>query len=208
MTPRSHGQSSIAGIRSAYYMARVTVALVIGSLNRKDTAEEQGGPMKAIVLSMVLSVGFLVVSVVAMRRQRLREQAALLWLSVSLVMVFVSATLPIHLLDRVSHFVGIAYPPDLVLLLAVLFLMVLVFHLSLSLARLSAKQTALVQEIGLMTTMTPIGDTGPTTPSRPTSDRGEARRRSPPDGSQEAGDQAVEDVVLRHQARVAGRRRP
>ena len=111
--------------------------------------------MKAIVLSLVLSVGFLVVSVVAMRRQHLREQAALLWLLVSLVMVLVSATLPTHLLDRVSHLVGIAYAPDLVLLLAVLFLMVLVFHLSLSLARLSAKQTALVQEIGLMTAMTP-----------------------------------------------------
>jgi len=111
--------------------------------------------VRAIVLAMVLSVGFLVVSVVAMRRQQLREQAALLWLSVSFVMVLVSATLPIHLLDRVSHLVGIAYAPDLVLLLAVLFLMVLVFHLSLSLARLSAKQTALVQEIGLMTAMTP-----------------------------------------------------
>jgi glycosyltransferase involved in cell wall biosynthesis len=37
MTPRSHGQSSIAGLRSAYYMARVTVALVIGSLNRSDS---------------------------------------------------------------------------------------------------------------------------------------------------------------------------
>ncbi len=111
--------------------------------------------MRAIVLSLVLSIGFLVVSVIAMRRQRLREQAALLWLLVSLVMVFVSATLPIHLLDRVSHLVGIAYAPDLVLLLAVLFLMVLVFHLTLSLARLSAKQIALVQEIGLMTAMTP-----------------------------------------------------
>ncbi len=118
--------------------------------------------MKAIVLSMVLSVGFLAVSVIAMRRQRLREQAALLWLAVSFVMVFVSATLPFHLLDRVSHLVGIAYAPDLVLLLAVLFLMVLVFHLSLSLARLSAQQTQLVQEIGLMTATTPAGASTPT----------------------------------------------
>jgi len=39
MAPRSHGQSSIAGLRSAYYMARVTVALVIGSLNRKGTSK-------------------------------------------------------------------------------------------------------------------------------------------------------------------------
>jgi hypothetical protein len=111
--------------------------------------------MRAFALSMILSLGFLALSVVAMRRQRLREQAALLWLLVSLVMVFVSATLPIHLLDRVSHLVGIAYPPDLVLLLAVLFLIVLVFHLSLTLDRLSTKQTALVQEIGLLTAVTP-----------------------------------------------------
>ncbi len=34
MTARSHGQSSIVGVRSAYYMARVTVALVVGGLNR------------------------------------------------------------------------------------------------------------------------------------------------------------------------------
>jgi glycosyltransferase involved in cell wall biosynthesis len=44
MTPRSHGQSSIAGIRLAYYMARVTVALVIGSLNRKDTSKPKEAP--------------------------------------------------------------------------------------------------------------------------------------------------------------------
>jgi hypothetical protein len=112
--------------------------------------------MRAFALSMILSLGFLALSVVAMRRQRLREQAALLWLSVSLVMVFVSATLPLHLLDRVAHLVGIAYPPDLVLLLAVLFLIVLVFHLSLSLDRLSTRQTALVQEIGLLTAVTPL----------------------------------------------------
>lgn len=36
MTPRTHGRSSIAGIRSAYYMARVTVALVVGSLSSSD----------------------------------------------------------------------------------------------------------------------------------------------------------------------------
>ncbi|MGD0381279.1 MAG: DUF2304 domain-containing protein [Acidimicrobiales bacterium] len=131
--------------------------------------------MRAIVLSLVLSIGFLAVSVFAMRRQRLREQAALLWLLVSLVMVFVSATLPFHLLDRVSHLVGIAYAPDLVLLLAVLFLMVLVFHLTLSLARLSAKQIALVQEIGLMTAMTPSSlgtdtDQGGEEPPPPTGD--------------------------------------
>jgi glycosyltransferase involved in cell wall biosynthesis len=44
MTPRSHGRSSIAGLRSAYYMARVTVALVVGSLNRTDKSKNKEAP--------------------------------------------------------------------------------------------------------------------------------------------------------------------
>jgi len=41
MSPRGHGQSSIAGFRSAYYMARVTVALVIGTLNEERPTEKE-----------------------------------------------------------------------------------------------------------------------------------------------------------------------
>jgi hypothetical protein len=44
MVPRTHGQSSIAGMRSAYYMARVTVALVVGSLSNRDTSESKEAP--------------------------------------------------------------------------------------------------------------------------------------------------------------------
>jgi glycosyltransferase involved in cell wall biosynthesis len=36
MSARAHGKSSIAGAKSAYYMARVVLALVIDSLNRKE----------------------------------------------------------------------------------------------------------------------------------------------------------------------------
>ncbi len=105
--------------------------------------------MRAFVLSMFLSLGFLALSVSAMRRRHLREQPALLWLGVSAVMVFFSATLPLHLLNHLAQLLGIAYPPDLLLLLAVLFLFVLVFQLSLSLDRLSANQTTIAQEVGL-----------------------------------------------------------
>ena len=111
--------------------------------------------MRAIVLSLTLSLAFLVFSVVAIRRQRLREHQAVLWLLVGFLMVLLSATLPLHLLDHVAHFVGIAYPPDLLLLLGLLFLVVLVFQLSIALARLSAKQTLLVQEMGLRNAQDP-----------------------------------------------------
>lgn len=123
--------------------------------------------MRAFALSMVLSAGFVALSVSAMRRHRLRERVALLWLGVSIAMVLLTATLPFHLLNHVARLVGIAYPPDLLLLLAVLFLFVLVFQLSLSLDRLSARQTTIAQEVGL-------ASAGP--------------RRYPPDGDRETGD--------------------
>lgn len=106
--------------------------------------------MRATILALAVSLGFFLLSLHAIRRQRLRERQALLWLGVCLLMVLLSATLPLHVLDRISHFVGIAYPPDLILLVAVLFLVALVFQQALALARFTAKQTVLVQEIGLL----------------------------------------------------------
>lgn len=120
--------------------------------------------MKTTILSLVISLGFLLTSIRAMRRNHLREQVALLWLMVSIVMVFFSATFPFHVVDSLARLVGIAYPPALILLLAVVFLIVLVFQLSLSLSTLAAKQTRLVQELALLaserTDSARGGDTG------------------------------------------------
>jgi hypothetical protein len=133
--------------------------------------------MRSFILSLVISIGFLLLSVIAIRHRRLHDQAAVLWLVVSLVMVFLSLTLPLHLLDHVAHLVGIAYPPDLLLLVAVLFLVVLVFQLSVSLARLSAKHTTLVQDIGILTTRPPE------MPGEATDHASEEDARSDPVGS-------------------------
>ena len=67
--------------------------------------------MKLFVVAMVISLGFLSLTVLAIRRRRLRDQAAVLWLAVSLVMVLCSLALPLHLLDHVSHVIGIATRP-------------------------------------------------------------------------------------------------
>ncbi len=111
--------------------------------------------MRAFILAMAISLGFLILSITAIRKRRLRDQAAVLWLAVSVAMVLFSLALPFSLLDRVSHAVGIAYGSDLLLLLAVIFLVVLVFNLSVSLAALKQTQTALVQEIALMRVAAP-----------------------------------------------------
>src|SRR5450759_1720757 len=111
--------------------------------------------MRLFALSLVVSIAFLALSVRAIRRHRLSEHTAMLWLGVSLVMVFLSATLPFHLLDRAARFVGIAYPPDLILLIAVLFLFAFTFQLSMGQAQLNEKNTKLAQEIGILTATPP-----------------------------------------------------
>ncbi len=127
--------------------------------------------MRLFGLSLVVSIAFLALSVRAIRRHRLSEHTGMLWLGVSLVMVFLSATLPFHLLDRAARFVGIAYPPDLILLIAVLFLFAFTFQLSMGQAQLNEKNTKLAQEIGILTATPPqpprasssAGDEGPDT---------------------------------------------
>jgi hypothetical protein len=111
--------------------------------------------MKTFALSMLLSIAFLVGSLFAMRRQRLREQTAILWLLVSVAVVFMSVTLPFHLLDDVSRLVGVGYGPTLIFVIAMLFLTVLVFHLSVAHDRLRSNQIALVQQLGLLTAPPP-----------------------------------------------------
>ncbi len=107
--------------------------------------------MRFTIFAVALSLGFLALTIRAIRRRSLNEQAAMLWLSVSIVMVALSATLPTHLLDRAARIVGVAYPPELLLLLAALLLVVLVFHLSLIQAKLQTKVTRLTQELGFLT---------------------------------------------------------
>ena len=68
--------------------------------------------MRAFILAMACSLGFLILSITAIRKRRLRDQAAVLWLAVSVAMVLFSGA-PVSLLDRVSHAVGIAYGSDL-----------------------------------------------------------------------------------------------
>jgi hypothetical protein len=111
--------------------------------------------MRLFALSLVVSIGFLALSLRAIRQHRLSEHTGMLWLGVSLIMVFLSSTLPFHLLDRAARFVGIAYPPDLILLIAVLFLFAFTFQLSISQARLNEKNTKLAQEMGMLSSAPP-----------------------------------------------------
>jgi hypothetical protein len=111
--------------------------------------------MRTFIVAMIISVGFLAATVLAIRNRRLRDQAALMWLGVAMLLVVCSILLPLGVLDHVAHAVGIVYASDLLLSVAVVFLVVLVFHQSVQLAATKDRQTALTQEIALMRTEPP-----------------------------------------------------
>lgn len=106
--------------------------------------------MKGDLLAAIISLVFLTISIRAIRKKELTEVLAICWLAVSIATVILSALLPFGAITPVSRFFGIAYPPDMVLVFGLLFLVLFTFQLSVALSRISARQKTLVQELALL----------------------------------------------------------
>jgi hypothetical protein len=90
----------------------------------------------------------LIVIVELIRRGRLKERYALLWLFAGIILLVFS--LSRGLLEYVASLVGIYYPPSLLFLLAFLFLMLITLHFSSVISDLSDKNKLLAQELALL----------------------------------------------------------
>ena len=106
--------------------------------------------MKAFPLAMCISVAFFLLIINAIRRRAIRDEMTVLWVSVALAILVLSLTLPAHVLDHVAHALGIAYGSDLVFVAAVVFLVILVFQLSITVGRLWLRTTRLAQDIAML----------------------------------------------------------
>jgi hypothetical protein len=98
----------------------------------------------------VLIVALVNVAVVVefVRRRKLRESFALLWIAVGVSGVVLSLARP--LFDTVARAVGVAYGPSLVFALALLFLVFVCMSLSLHVSRLEARTEILAEEIAFL----------------------------------------------------------
>ena len=83
-----------------------------------------------------------------MRRKHLREQYALLWILTAIVLclsaVFIGGV------EKVSHLVGIYYPPAFLFLVAIVMILVLQFHFSTVISNLREQNKALIQDVGIL----------------------------------------------------------
>lgn len=108
------------------------------------------------------------------RRRRLNERYALLWLFSALIILILAVWE--GLLARIASLLGIAYPPNALFLIAVGFILLLLLSMSTSLSRLQGQTRVLAQRLAIL----------------------EARFRDAQGGSGRGAPEATQDPVDEH----------
>src|SRR3954453_11272546 len=91
------------------------------------------------------------------RRRRLMERYALLWLGSGLVLLGLAIWR--DALTRLAHALGIFYPPNALFLIAFGFVLFLLLHFSLAVSRLSDETKLLAQRLALLEQRVRSGET-------------------------------------------------
>ena len=103
---------------------------------------------KLQVVSILSAAVLLLVLLELVRRRRLLERYALLWLFSALVVLALSIWR--GLLQDVANLLGVAYPPNALFLIAFGFVLALLLHFSLAVSRLSDQSKVLAQRLALL----------------------------------------------------------
>jgi hypothetical protein len=104
--------------------------------------------MNVYLLAIAFCLMFLFFTIELIRRQKLQEQYAILWLLLGFVMALFSF-FP-ELLTQFSQLVRIYYAPSLLFLLGLLFSLIFIMHLTIVISKLHGRLTRLVQEVALL----------------------------------------------------------
>lgn len=101
-----------------------------------------------LVVSILISIAIFVLVLELVRRNRLKEKYSLLWLfSAAALLVFSVSREALH---RLAALIGISYPPSLIFLLGLVFLIVINIHFSTVVSQLSNRNRELAQELALL----------------------------------------------------------
>lgn len=103
---------------------------------------------KIQILSILVTAGLFGVVFELVRRKRLMERYALLWLFASAFMLALAVWR--DLLESLASFVGIAYAPSALFAVAFAFVLVLLLHYSLVISRLADQTKVLAQRVGML----------------------------------------------------------
>ena len=105
-------------------------------------------PLRVSVVAALVSLALLFVVLELIRRRKLRERYALLWLLTAVVMIVLS--LWRNGLDTIAGLVGISYAPSALFAVAAVFIVVVLLHYSTVISRLSDENAILAQRLALL----------------------------------------------------------
>jgi hypothetical protein len=100
------------------------------------------------IIAIVVSGGLLLLILELVRRKRLMERYALLWLVSTVLLLILSVWS--GLLSSLASALGISYPPSALFAVAFGVVLVLLVHFSLAVSRLSDQNKVLAQRVGLL----------------------------------------------------------
>lgn len=100
------------------------------------------------IVSIIVSFGLLLIVFELVRRRRLLERYALLWLFTAVVLLGLSVWG--DLLNQVSRAIGIGYGPSTLFAVALGFITMLLLHFSIVISRLGEQNKVLAQSVGLL----------------------------------------------------------
>jgi hypothetical protein len=102
-----------------------------------------------IQLVAILGAAALLFTVLEMvRRRRLMERYALLWLLSAIVLLALAGWS--GALAKISHALGVIYPPNALFFIALVFVLLLLLHFSSAVSRLSDQSKMLAQRLALL----------------------------------------------------------
>ena len=100
------------------------------------------------IIAIIISGGLLLLTLELVRRKRLMERYALLWLFSTVILLVLS--LWTGLLTSLASALSISYPPSALFAVAFGVVLVLLVHFSLAVSRLSDQNKVLAQQLGLL----------------------------------------------------------
>jgi hypothetical protein len=100
------------------------------------------------IVAIIITAGLFFLVFELVRRRRLMERYALLWLFATAILL--GLALWRGLLERISSTVGIAYAPSALFAVAFGFVLALLLHFSLVISRLADQNKVLAQKLGIL----------------------------------------------------------
>jgi hypothetical protein len=100
------------------------------------------------IVSIIAAALVLLVIFELVRRRRLMERYALLWLASGLVLLGLAIWR--DALEKIANGLGVAYPPNALFLIAFGFVLVLLLHFSLAVSKLADQSKILAQRLALL----------------------------------------------------------